>query len=570
MQKIIDEVVDQIAYEQLQKLRSEVKGAREEFERTIKTIKEYNSSLTKGASLKGAYTEMQQLAKAQRELKQSSDGLIKTNVELQRLEVQNQRLKTETARTEGVLAKNTQATTTQKQKDAALTRQITDEYKQLNAALKDAEVRYANLALTGNKGTAAAKVALQEALAIRKVLEGVDQSLRRGAFDARNLSRGLGNSMQQIFRELPVLALNAQTFFLAISNNLPIFFDAVSQAKAEIKAYNADLKQGAVEAGNVAKAQALAAGATEKQAIAAGKAATAQALANTQYQKAPSLLKLLTQNLFSYQTLLIAGVTLLTVYGKDLVDWAKGLFDGGKAAKFAAEELERLNKSQQDANKSAGEQIGKLSTLNNVLNSNTASAKAKKGAYDQLIKLYPSYEEQLRDEYEKTGQVAGVIQNVLVPAIIAAAQARAMQARIDDLAAKSLDAQNKQLAIGRKQNIAAAKEAAALARAGGEPSLLDIEQGNVDLGLISARKEVNNLKGEWQGLQKEVNNNTKAIQNYADQIVKNQPKLGSLTSDGIDAGTLARKEKAAKADKDYTDEYVKNLELRRKAEIDFA
>ena len=40
-------------------------------------------------------------------------------------------------------------------------------------------------------------------------------------------------SMQQIARELPALAMGPQMFFLAISNNIPMFTDAVASARKE-------------------------------------------------------------------------------------------------------------------------------------------------------------------------------------------------------------------------------------------------------------------------------------------------------------------------------------------------
>ena len=43
-------------------------------------------------------------------------------------------------------------------------------------------------------------------------------------------------SMQQIARELPSLAMGPQMFFLAISNNIPMFTDALASARKEYEA----------------------------------------------------------------------------------------------------------------------------------------------------------------------------------------------------------------------------------------------------------------------------------------------------------------------------------------------
>lgn len=248
---------------------------------------------------------------------------------------------------------------------------------------------------------------------------------------------------------------------------------------------------------------------------------------------------------------LIPGLGLAGLIGlliEPLTKFVAGLFKGGSAIQRLKQEVEDLKKAQQSANQTAGEQIGKLTTLNNVLQSNTASAKAKKGAYDQLIKMYPSYADQLKDEYEKTGNVANVIKDQLVPAIIAAARARAYQARIDELSSKNLDLQDEQLRISKEQNKAAQqlsktqKESEAAKNIDGEAYQFVNEQ------LKAAQGNVDKLKGQWRDLHRQEQANTKQIEVYADSITKIQPKLGSLTSDGTDAGTYAAKEKKAKRD----------------------
>ena len=44
---------------------------------------------------------------------------------------------------------------------------------------------------------------------------------------------GLHNSIQQMAREMPSLALGPQMFLMAISNNLPVFADEVARARKE-------------------------------------------------------------------------------------------------------------------------------------------------------------------------------------------------------------------------------------------------------------------------------------------------------------------------------------------------
>ncbi len=52
----------------------------------------------------------------------------------------------------------------------------------------------------------------------------------------------LGNSINQVTRELPAFAFSAQTGFLAISNNIPILLDSINQLRDANKALAAEGK----------------------------------------------------------------------------------------------------------------------------------------------------------------------------------------------------------------------------------------------------------------------------------------------------------------------------------------
>lgn len=106
-------------------------------------------------------------------------------------------------------------------------------------------------------------------------------------------------SIQQLAREMPTLAMGPQIFFMAVSNNLPIFADAVSSARKEYEAL-----------------------------VAAG-------------QKATPVWKQMLKSLLSWQTAMVAGVMLLTMYGSEIVNWTKNLFT-------AKNRLEEFNISAQE------------------------------------------------------------------------------------------------------------------------------------------------------------------------------------------------------------------------------
>lgn len=121
--------------------------------------------------------------------------------------------------------------------------------------------------------------------------------------NAKTQFDSLGNSVNQISRELPAFAVSANVGFLAISNNLPIFFDALEKVKKE----NA----------------ALAA----------------------QGQKTTSVMSQLGSALFSVGSILSIGVTLLTVYGAKLLEAGAELLKGTDALNLNTEAMELNNKA---------------------------------------------------------------------------------------------------------------------------------------------------------------------------------------------------------------------------------
>jgi hypothetical protein len=153
-------------------------------------------------------------------------------------------------------------------------------------------------------------LALQKRLiAYDGVLKKVDAQMGRHQRNVGNYSsayNGLSFSVAQLTRETPAFANSMQTGFMAISNNLPIFFDEIQK----IKTANAELR-------------------------ASGQATT-------------SVFKQIASSIFSFQTLLSVGVTLLTIFGAKMVDYLGKLFDAKDATAEIRLENERLAKIQKE------------------------------------------------------------------------------------------------------------------------------------------------------------------------------------------------------------------------------
>lgn len=128
-------------------------------------------------------------------------------------------------------------------------------------------------------------------------------------------------SMQQIARELPSLAMGPQMFFLAISNNIPMFTDALASARKEYEALT--------DAG----------------------------------KKATPVWKQVLSSLFSWQTAMAALITLSVVYGKEIGGWVKSLFGVKDAALSAAKAQEKVNESFRSNSSDVAEQVTLVRSL---------------------------------------------------------------------------------------------------------------------------------------------------------------------------------------------------------------
>lgn len=128
-------------------------------------------------------------------------------------------------------------------------------------------------------------------------------------------------SMQQIARELPSLAMGPQMFFLAISNNIPMFTDALSSARKEYE--------------ELTKAR----------------------------KKATPVWKQVLSSLFSWQTALAALITLSVVYGKEIGGWVKSLFGVKDAALSVAKAQEKVNESFRNSSSDVAEQVTLVRSL---------------------------------------------------------------------------------------------------------------------------------------------------------------------------------------------------------------
>lgn len=221
--------------------------------------------------------------------------------------------------------------------------------------------------------------------------------------DTDAVERKTGNlKMQfaQVARELPSLAMGPQMFILAVSNNLPMLADAIADVRKQNELLAASGKKGV------------------------------------------PVWKQMAGAVFSWQTALIAAISLGIVYGKEIGNWVKELVKGKDAMADFNKTQEALNKVQTDATKGAAEETARLRTLYAASQDVTKPMKERNKAVDALQKMYPSYFGNLSNEEVLTGKASSAYAR-LSASILSAARSKAAMTRMTEEQGKILENEQK-------------------------------------------------------------------------------------------------------------------------------
>lgn len=133
---------------------------------------------------------------------------------------------------------------------------------------------------------------------------------------------GLGISISQVVRELPAAAVSLNTFFLGISNNIPMVVDEIKRLRRQNELLAAEGKKQISVTGSIVKA------------------------------------------LFSWNTALVVLLTVFSMYGKEIITWIDKTLAGRDAAKSFEDALEDLNSELGKGSTGAyGQQIAVLRRL---------------------------------------------------------------------------------------------------------------------------------------------------------------------------------------------------------------
>ena len=283
-------------------------------------------------------------------------------------------------------------------------------YNEMNAAVLALEKRLKNMPKDSFLG-AEGQNTLQQIQTLKNELKSMDAQMGNYQRNVGNYTshwNGLNMSVQQVARELPSLAVGWNTFFLAISNNLPMVVDELKKARIEYQAMQ--------EAG----------------------------------QKGIPVWKQLTKSIFNWQTALVVGITLLSVYGKDIMNWVSSLFKGEKAVLELASAEKDLADSRKKGISNSVKERAELDLLYKATQDTTRSIEERNAAADELQKRYPPVFANMKNERILAGEAA-VAYEELKKSIIASAIARAQADKIAENSMKIDEKNNERLGYLTKQ-----------------------------------------------------------------------------------------------------------------------
>lgn len=217
---------------------------------------------------------------------------------------------------------------------------------------------------------------------------------------------GLGISVSQVVRELPAAAVSLNTFFLGISNNIPIIVDEINRLRAQNKLLQAE-----------------------------GKATV-------------SVTKSIVKALFSWNTVLVVILTVFSMFGGQIIEWIGNLFKAKNAVISTTEALDNIAKELESTNASYGDNIVSLKQLQQEWKSLKTTAEKNQWIKDN------------KSEFDKLGVAVNDVtdaENIFVnntEAVVNALKLRAKAAAAQKLAAEQYE---KALVARNKAEIEAAK-----------------------------------------------------------------------------------------------------------------
>lgn len=408
-------------------------------------------------------------------------------------------------------------------------------YNEMNAAMLELQKRYKALS-EADRESSIGKNLISQANSLNNKLKEIDAQFgnyQRNVGNYASSWNGLNVQTQQLLRELPSLTMSFNQFFLAISNNLPMFADELRRASEEFKRM---------------KAEGLTAIPVWKQ---------------------------LLGSIFSWQAALVIGITLLSAYGSEIAKWIGSLFKAEKAVNEVASAETNLANARRKGISDSMKERTELEFLYKATQDTSRSMEERNAAVEELQKKYPSY----FGNMSKEGILLGKANDEYIKlskSIIETATAKAKMTEIENLSTRALDLSMK--AAGKLMEIRKAEA---------ETDYVDPFSGEI----IKSADRVAHLRKEYEGLTKDLRDVYSAqialsrsikISDYTEGDDKDKFKeyaeyIKKITEDlaksRIDLIADGRKKEIAEVGKEYEDRIKeikgnseKEIELRKNLE----
>jgi hypothetical protein len=254
-------------------------------------------------------------------------------------------------------------------------------YNRVNGWLKKLSDEHRNLAIKKELGGKLTADEIKRMATLEARIKKYDSALK--AVDAtqgkhqRNVGNyashwdGLGNSVQQLTRELPAFANSMQTGFMAISNNLPIFFDEITR----LREANIQLQ-------------------------ASGEPTT-------------SVFRSITRSIFSMTGMLGLAVTALTFLGPKLIEYFTNSEESAKKLQKERDHLKWLNEERKKSSQFIGSESASLVGYLIALKNSNNGSKERIELIDKINKQFGTTLKNLSDEKLFQDQVNQSIHNYI-------------------------------------------------------------------------------------------------------------------------------------------------------------
>lgn len=248
-------------------------------------------------------TQVDALTQAQNRYNQAADA---TNIQIKELDLQTKALN-QTAKYQAQINQSAEGS-----------------YNRLAAQYALNKIKLNAMSAAERSATDAGKKLEQETAAIYKEMIRLQEATGNHRLSVGNYAKswdGLGVSVSQVVRELPAAAVSLNTFFLGISNNIPIVIDEIKKVREQNKALAAEGKP------------------------------------------TVSVTKQIVKALFSWQTALVVVLYALSAHGKEILHWIQVMWSGQKTVADMADVVDSVDDALTKNTKNLGEQIATLRKL---------------------------------------------------------------------------------------------------------------------------------------------------------------------------------------------------------------